>query len=87
VPRPSEGAPLGAIVWAPDGRALALTAAHTQCDFDGPRSVLVVNLETGEVQTVVSADPLSATSIRWVEAGLVVVNRDGVETTIETPTS
>jgi hypothetical protein len=86
-PRPSEGAPLGAVVWAPDGRAVALTAAHDQCNLDGPRSVLVVNLETGVVETVVDADALSATSIRWDEAGLVVVNRHGVETVIETQTS
>jgi hypothetical protein len=87
VPRPSEGAPLGAVGWAPDGRAVALTAAHDQCSLGGPRSVLVANLETGVVETVVDADSWSATSIRWDEAGLVVVNRDGVETVIEIQTS
>ena len=71
--RPVPDAPLGAIVWSPDGSALALTASHDVCGIDGVTSILQVDLATGAVRTLVSGDARGLTTVAWSDAGRVEV--------------
>lgn len=79
--RPVPDAPLGAMVWAPDGSALALTASHDVCGIEGTTSILHVDLATGEVRTLVDADARGLTTVAWPdELGQVVLHdANGVE--------
>lgn len=87
IPRPVPSATMGAIVWAPDGSALALTASHDPCGIDGVTSVFVVDLATGAVRTLVDSAEQGAVTVRWEPTGqVVVVDRNRVETWLEADT-
>jgi hypothetical protein len=58
----------GGIVWSPDGSRLALTIAHEPCSESWTHSIVVVDLDTGRLTTLLDKDPRQYVSEAWLEA-------------------
>jgi hypothetical protein len=77
---PEENGRAGAIVWSPDGSALAFTVAYSLC---GPaegrtHSILRMEAETGETTTLIETSPTLYTTEGWVETDQVwLIDHDG----------
>jgi hypothetical protein len=77
---PTENAVAGAIVWSPDGSALAFTVAY---DFCGPpaartHSILRMEAETGAVTALIEPSSTLYTTAEWTVPGQVwLVDREG----------
>lgn len=71
----------GEILWSPDGERLALILAHEPCtggELAAAFSVLSVDLDTMELQTLVPPDERSLTLVAWPEGeGIALESREG----------
>lgn len=66
-------APLGKIVWAPDGSALVLAKANGACSPNTTHTILRVDVATLAVKTLVDADGRLLAPEAWPEPGRVLV--------------
>jgi hypothetical protein len=77
---PADNAAAGAIVWSPDGSALAFTVTYDAC---GPRearthSILRMEAETGDTTTLIKSSPNLYTTEEWTEPSQVwLVDQEG----------
>ncbi len=67
-------APIGNIVWSPDGDYLALVVEFKESDCNPCEGVVIIRLADGKITTLENPDNLDLNAPRWTQDGRILAN-------------